>query len=452
MTASFRHTDIGTDPALWRTDSRWAQVPALTLPADLDRLVVLAAHPDDETLGAGGLIAAAARAGIAVDVVLATAGEASHPHSPTHPPQRLAQTRLAEVEEAIGRLAPGAERHLLDLADGAVASAEAHLTCRLVDLLGDGRNSWVLAPWQHDGHPDHEAAGRAAATAARRTGAQLLHYPIWWWQWGAPDDLPWQRMRLLTLDEESHAAKQHAIAAHRSQVEPLSDRPGDERLLQEEFLAHFRTREEVFLLERPVDAALDELHRTNPDPWATRTSWYEERKRDLTVAALPRARYRRALEIGCSVGTLSSHLAARCDHLIAVDNSSAALDTARVRLAMIGNISLLELDVATEWPPGPFDLIVVSEVAYFLSPTALDRLIERVEQCLRPDADLVLCHWRHAVEGWPLDGPEVHQRFRNAIGRPEVATYRDAYVELSVFSARELTPPAQAATEEDRPR
>ena len=437
MTAAFTHDGTGTDAEAWRRHPRWGAVPELTLvngEVPCSRLVVVAAHPDDESLGAGGLIATAAASGLAVYVVLLTAGEASHPDSPTLSRHALATRRLAEAERALGILAPEAPLVFLGAGDGGVTDVEAEVTTSLVELIGDGRSTLLAAPWRHDGHPDHEAAGRAAAAAALRTGARLAEYPVWMWHKDQPDDAPWPQMRRLDLSPQVTQRKWLAIHAHASQVQPLSSLPEDGVLLPGRVLAHFNAPVEHFVTEAPAaDDALDELHRREADPWGVDVRWYEERKRHLTLAALPRPRFRRALEIGCSRGALAEQLAARCDELVAVDRSPAALAEARARLADTPGARVEECDVPGDWPSGRFDLVVVSETGYFLSPGSLDRLITRISESLEPGGTVLLCHWRHRVEGWVLDGPDVHERFRDSSLPPEMAHYQDRDVEISVL-------------------
>lgn len=439
---TFAHDRAGTPASAWRADPRWAALPDTDALAGADRVVVLAAHPDDETLGAGGLLATAHARGLEVAVVVATHGEASHPRSPTHAPARLAARRAQESHDAVAALAPGCLPVLLGLPDGAVADHEAAVTSTVVDLVGDGRRTLVVAPWRRDGHPDHEAVGRAAAAAAVRCGADLVEYAVWFWHWADPDDAPWHRFAALRLDAAAVAAKATAVRAHRTQVEPLSERPGDEVLLGPDLLAHSAGDVEVLVREPAVDAALDRLHADDADPWGVDQRWYEQRKRDLLLAALPHRRYAAALEVGCSTGATTLALAHRCERLTALDPSPHALARARERLDADpagDGVRLLAGAVPDDQPPGPWDLVVVSEVGYFLSPAALDGLVRRVVADLAPGGVLVLAHWRHPVEGWPLDGADVHAAFAAVL--PVVATYADRDVELLVLGLDVLPDP-----------
>ena len=106
---------------------------------------------------------------------------------------------------------------------------------------------------------------------------------------------------------------------------PLSSAPGDETLLDAEFLAHFEREHEWFVVTPGVDSTddeLDELHRDAVDPWGVDSRWYERRKRELLLAVLPRARFASALEVGCSTGALTEALSERADTVLGVDDSA----------------------------------------------------------------------------------------------------------------------------------
>jgi SAM-dependent methyltransferase len=153
----------------------------------------------------------------------------------------------------------------------------------------------------------------------------------------------------------------------------------------------------------------DELFANSDDPWAFRTRWYEHRKRDLTLALLPRQRYARIFEPGCANGELSLRLAERCDALLCMDMSARAVTLARERLSAHPHVEVLEGCLPEDWPAGAFDLVVISEWAYYLTPEAFAEIIERVRESLTPDGAVLACHWLHPIEGCPMDGRDVHQ-------------------------------------------
>ncbi len=441
----FTHDSAGTPAAAWASRPEWRDVPDLAVGSltDLDgapvrRVVVVAAHPDDESLGAAGLMAMAHADGLEVELVLATLGEHSHPDSPTITPDQLAARRELEAAAALAQVAPGARTSLVGLADGGVELDVDRLVRVLVEVVGDGRGVLLVAPWSHDGHPDHDAAGRAAAAAAHRTGARCVQYPIWSWHWREPGDLPWGEVLRLPLTDDVRAAKAKAIAAHHSQVAPLSSAPGDEVLLTAEMLSHFAGAHETYVETEPVDPAFDDLHTSSDDPWGVESRWYEERKRALLLALLPRRRFRSAWEAGCSVGVLTRALAARCDEVVGTDRSAAALAIAERHVT--AGVSFEHREVTTPWADRAFDLVVVSEVGYFLSPRDLDRLLDVVADALADDGVVLLGHWRHEIEGWPLDGPQVHERFLADPRWTRLATYADDDVELLLLGPRGALP------------
>ncbi|MEZ0166120.1 PIG-L family deacetylase [Kineococcus sp. LSe6-4] len=426
MSPEFTHDGPGTPEADWRRWPGLRDVAPLEW-AGVEHVVVVAAHPDDETLGAGGLLAAAAARGRAVDVVVATDGEGSHPHSPTTTPQALALVRAREVQDAVATLAPHARVHRLALPDGGVAAGREALAAALGPLVGP--RTLLVAPWTADGHPDHDAAGEVAVAVAAQAGATCLHYPVWLWHWAHPGDVrvPWLRGRRLELDAHARERKSAAMARHVSQTAPLSPRPGDEVLLPAGVLAHFERDVEFFLTAGPDPAPaslggefFEEFYAANgADPWGFEDRWYEARKRALTLAVLPRPRFRDTLEIGCSTGVLTVDLARRSDRVLAVDVAASALDRARERLVAAGaqdGVTTRVAAVPQEFPEGTFDLVVLSEVAYYCDPNDLRTLVDRLRACLSADGVLVACHWRHLVEGYPLTGDEVHRVLRGISG------------------------------------
>ncbi|GAC1308936.1 MAG: class I SAM-dependent methyltransferase [Vulcanimicrobiaceae bacterium] len=146
------------------------------------------------------------------------------------------------------------------------------------------------------------------------------------------------------------------------------------------------------------------------DPWNFETSPYEAEKYAATLAALPRARYARALEIGCSIGVLTARLAARCDELVAIDIDPHALDLARERCRTLGGVRFERSAFPAEAPAGDFELFVVSEVAYYWSDRDLERARARIVASA-PGGTVVLVHFTPVVADYVRTGDAVHEIF-----------------------------------------
>ncbi len=232
-------TDAGTPEAQWRAWPWLDQCADLQIPSSA-RLVIVAPHPDDETLALGGLMARHK----SVLLVAVTDGEASHPDSRVLTPTQLATRRRAERVEALTRLGRASLPYeMLGHRDGGVD--ESLLTEQLAALLRPG--DICLATWRGDRHPDHEAVGRAAATAAAQVRVPMWEYPVWTWHWASPGDprVPWERARTVRLDEDTVARKRAAIASFRTQIEPLGAGDAEAAILPAAVLDHFLRDVEV---------------------------------------------------------------------------------------------------------------------------------------------------------------------------------------------------------------
>jgi len=180
--------------------------------------VVIAPHPDDETLGAGGLIAAQIRRGVPVRVIAVTDGEAAFPDV-----TGLGELRRAEQEAALAQLGvPASDTIRLRLADGNVASAE-NAVAESIEKLMDGPTV-LAAPWVLDPHPDHEACGRAAARAAKTCGSPLVSYFFWTWHYKPIDSVLGLQLCRFMLEPHSRAARDAALSEYRSQVTAVNGR------------------------------------------------------------------------------------------------------------------------------------------------------------------------------------------------------------------------------------
>jgi SAM-dependent methyltransferase len=172
------------------------------------------------------------------------------------------------------------------------------------------------------------------------------------------------------------------------------------------------------------------------DPWNLAARWYERRKYAITLALLPHQRYRHAFEPGCSVGVLTELLAQRCDRVTATDVAPAALDSAGRRLRAgpwHQQVTLLRQSLDEPWPAGPFDLVVLSEVCYYLQPDALRGVLDREIPRLAHRATVVAAHWRHPVDDYPITGDHAGGIVAATAGLYLIGSYRDADVAIEVF-------------------
>jgi LmbE family N-acetylglucosaminyl deacetylase len=241
-------TGPGTAESCWRSSARFAALPRVAPEGRRPpgRVVVLAPHPDDETLGAGGTLAAWAADGLEVVVVAVTDGEGSHPDSPTLTPEDLAARRRDERRRALAELGvPDATVLRAELPDGDVTAHRAALRRYLLRVVEPGDT--VLAPVPGDGHPDHDAVAEMAREAAALRGAAVWRYAVWLWHWAAPDDaaVPLDGAVAVTLPEHARRAKHAAVGCFTTQIAPLSDDPRDAAILPPAVLARLTREVEV---------------------------------------------------------------------------------------------------------------------------------------------------------------------------------------------------------------
>jgi SAM-dependent methyltransferase len=138
----------------------------------------------------------------------------------------------------------------------------------------------------------------------------------------------------------------------------------------------------------------ERIYLQDPDPWNYETSAYELAKYDRTLAALGTRRYSRALEVGCSIGVLTAKLAPRCVDVVALEPSPTALARARERLRGEPHVELRLGAIPEGIPAGPFDLVICSEVLYYLGQPVLLEALRAIEERLAPGGVLVAVHFR----------------------------------------------------------
>ncbi len=193
----------------------------------------------------------------------------------------------------------------------------------------------------------------------------------------------------------------------------------------------------------------DRMYADADDPWELGSRWYEQRKYAITMSLLPQRRYRHAFEPGCSIAVLTEMLTQRCDHVTAIDVARSALDTAAGRVT--SGVTFAQGSLDDPWPEGPFDLVVLSEVGYYLDAPLLTEVLHREIPRLAAGATVLAAHWRHAVEDYPIDGDEVHDILGAVPGLARLGRYRDDDVVIEVFdtgdgqsvAAREQVPGAR---------
>ena len=170
----------------------------------------------------------------------------------------------------------------------------------------------------------------------------------------------------------------------------------------------------------------DALYTADPDPWNFAASAYERAKYTLTMNAMPKQRYRSALEVGCSIGVLTRSLASRCDAVVAIDAAPSPLVEARRRCADLPGVRFERMFVPEQWPDGAFDLILLSEVIYYLNRNDVARLASRVTCSLSRGGSVILVHWTGPTN-YPLSGDEAATLFIERIQPTCVLKRGDRY-------------------------
>lgn len=156
----------------------------------------------------------------------------------------------------------------------------------------------------------------------------------------------------------------------------------------------------------------NQLYEQNDDPWSYADRWYEHRKRAICLSLLLYDQYEKVLELGCSNGIFSQELAERCQNLLCIDANERAVYLAQQRLSSATHVKVLQKQLPDNFPEDHYDLIVISEIGYYLTRNELLKLIDLCQKNLTDNGMILLCHWRYPIEGFELNGEKVHSLFK----------------------------------------
>jgi SAM-dependent methyltransferase len=187
--------------------------------------------------------------------------------------------------------------------------------------------------------------------------------------------------------------------------------------------------------ERVPAEFFERLYGRDEDPWGFASSEYERDKYDHTLAALGERRFGRALEVGCSIGVFTARLAERSDELFGIDVSPRALEIARRRLSGAPHVTLVEAAFPEQVPPGRWDLVLCSEILYYLDSSALALAERRLAIALTEGATVLVVHWRPPTRTYPWRADDLHDRLVHTLGRWHTADQRRPRYRLDRFDA-----------------
>ncbi len=157
----------------------------------------------------------------------------------------------------------------------------------------------------------------------------------------------------------------------------------------------------------------DELYAQQTDPWRFATSDYERAKYDATLAAITGLHANSILEVGCSIGVLTRRLAMQCEELLAIDIAAAPLAEAQARCSDLKHVAFARMQVPQQWPEGRFDLILLSEMLYYLTPDDITDLAQKSRATLTTGGAIVLVHYIKPTN-YPCTGDEAAEIFVRA--------------------------------------
>ncbi|QNJ93970.1 methyltransferase domain-containing protein [Mycolicibacterium fluoranthenivorans] len=414
--------------APWLLDPRWDTVARLDMgrtPGVCTHIVLIGSPVLDGCAAVGATLTdlGRGRTGPVVDLIDVMTGPADAERPPG--------------SDGGNRLVTGGRPISWDLRGMELDAVEDLVRARLTSVLHP--NSLVIAPAAAADSPVRCCLARAALAAARSQAAMLLEYPQWPHDSSSFENVQWTRLRLLAPSLTALRSKESALpalgdpapegdlAAARCVAEIVA-LPGDRELAE---------RSDVFAepadahadVADPFDAMLTEG--ATDDPWHLDHSPYERRRLELVLACLGRPRYARVIEIGCATGQLSVRLAERADLVIAVDASAKALEVARRNRTP--NIRWVQGTVPQDFPAAEADVVILSEIGYFLDGPELLATVRAARRAVRPTGEIVVANWQRPTERIPLDGPAVQAQVAEIIDLPLRARYQDADLVIEVW-------------------
>lgn len=180
-------------------------------------------------------------------------------------------------------------------------------------------------------------------------------------------------------------------------------------------------------------AHFDRLFTVSDDPWQYRTAWTEQRRFALMLAILDRASYGRVFEAACATGAFTALLADRCETLVACDGSSIAVGAARRATSAFANVTIEQWDIPDEWPHGGFDLVVLVDFLYYLTPVEIVDTVEAACASLPVHGSLLVGHWQRSAHDFRTSPQEVHVLVQSTVGRPPDRAYSEGDLVLELW-------------------